>query len=57
MRHVFENQKEAKAHGEDLRRQVNEGFNEDKVMPRLISALVQAKIPQRDENDGINIPE
>lgn len=57
MRHVFENQKEAKARGEALGRQVNECFNEDKVMQRLISAIVQAKLSQRDGIDVINEPE
>lgn len=41
MRHVFENQKEAKSNGEALGRQVNDRFNEDKVMQRLISTLIQ----------------
>ena len=55
MRHVFENQKEAKERGEALGRQVNECFNEDKVIQRLITALVQAKFSQRDGIDGINM--
>lgn len=56
MRHVFENQNEAKARGEALSRYVNDCFGEDKVMRRFITALAEPKFRQRGENDGTNIP-
>jgi len=56
MRHVFENQKEAKARGEALSKHVNDCFGEDKVMRRFITALAETKFRQRGEMDGTDIP-
>ncbi|MDD2755063.1 MAG: glycosyltransferase [Methanothrix sp.] len=55
MRHVFENQNEARKRGEALSKFVNDGFSEDKVMQRFIAALVQGKFRQSGEIDGTNI--
>jgi hypothetical protein len=57
MRHVFENQKEAKTRGEALSKHVNDCFSEDKVMRRFMTALVEAKFRQKGETDGSNILE
>jgi|WetSurMetagenome_2_1015567.scaffolds.fasta_scaffold61048_2 hypothetical protein len=57
MRHVFENQNEARIRGEALSKHVNDCFREDEVMRRFMTALVEAKFRQRGEKNGSNILE